>query len=249
MTPASHRRRDSSSFPRASDAERFAVYRNNVAVGLIGALRSAFPAVDRLVGEDFFNAMARTYVRGSLPHTPVLLAYGSGFADFIDGFRPARSLPYLSAMSHGWNGWWLEAYHAEDAAPLGIEVLQDVGLPALPDLRLLLHPSVRLVRLSHPALEIWRVNIGEADLDICPAPEDVLIVRPQAEVAVLRLTGGAAALLSHIDAGHSIGVAIGAAIGVEPDLPIAGTLQVLFAYGVFCGFAADPDGVAQGSHR
>ena len=41
---------------------RFAVYRNTVAAGLIEALRARFPVVERLVGEDFFRAMARAYV-------------------------------------------------------------------------------------------------------------------------------------------------------------------------------------------
>src|SRR5271168_2197554 len=36
------------------DARRFAVYRNNVAVGLIGALEKRYPVTRRLVGDEFF---------------------------------------------------------------------------------------------------------------------------------------------------------------------------------------------------
>ena len=35
---------------------RFAVYRNNVVVGLTEILKAAYPAVRRLVGEEFFDA-------------------------------------------------------------------------------------------------------------------------------------------------------------------------------------------------
>ena len=35
-------------------AKRFAVYRNNVVVSLIDALATRFPAVQRIVGEEFF---------------------------------------------------------------------------------------------------------------------------------------------------------------------------------------------------
>ena len=45
-----------------ADAKRFAVYRNNVAVGLTRALASRFPVVERLVGEEFFAGMARAYI-------------------------------------------------------------------------------------------------------------------------------------------------------------------------------------------
>ena len=41
---------------------RFAVYRNNVTVGLSEALTAAFPAVCRIVGEAFFRGMARQFI-------------------------------------------------------------------------------------------------------------------------------------------------------------------------------------------
>jgi hypothetical protein len=37
----------------------FAIYRNNVVVGLTQTLKDAYPAVHRIVGADFFQAMAR----------------------------------------------------------------------------------------------------------------------------------------------------------------------------------------------
>src|SRR5579872_1467679 len=67
-------------------AKRFAVYRNNVVVGLIEALKDAYPAVRRIVGEDFFRAMARAYAVREPPASPILLVYGAGFPDFIGGF-------------------------------------------------------------------------------------------------------------------------------------------------------------------
>ena len=36
----------------APDARRFAVYRNNVAVGLIGALEARYPVSRRIAGDD-----------------------------------------------------------------------------------------------------------------------------------------------------------------------------------------------------
>ena len=42
----------------AIPTRRFAVYRNNVVVGLRNALKSRFPVVEKIVGEEFFAAMA-----------------------------------------------------------------------------------------------------------------------------------------------------------------------------------------------
>ena len=47
-------------------ALRFAVYRNNVAVGLSDALAARFPVICRLVGADFFAAMARLHAEADL---------------------------------------------------------------------------------------------------------------------------------------------------------------------------------------
>ena len=78
---------------------RFAVYRNNVVVGLTEALKSNFPAVARIVGDAFFLAMARAYAAASPPVSPVLLAYGGNFPDFIAAFEPAADLTYLADVA------------------------------------------------------------------------------------------------------------------------------------------------------
>src|SRR5690349_9091480 len=64
-------------------ARRFGVYRNNMMASLTSVLEDMFPAVCRIVGEEFFRAMARLYVRHSPPRSPILLDYGADFADFI----------------------------------------------------------------------------------------------------------------------------------------------------------------------
>ena len=75
-----------------ADAARFAVYRNNVHVGLTGALAKRFPVVRRLVGEEFFAGMARVYAGLHKPASPLLFEYGDEFPDFVEQFEPARGL-------------------------------------------------------------------------------------------------------------------------------------------------------------
>jgi Putative DNA-binding domain len=67
----------------APDARRFAVYRNNVAVGLIGALEARYPVSRRIAGDDLFRAMARAFVRAHKPRSPVMIAYGAEFPEFV----------------------------------------------------------------------------------------------------------------------------------------------------------------------
>src|SRR5918999_702162 len=76
--------------------KRYGVYRNNVATGLTRALAARFPVTEKIVGQEFFTAMARDFVLCNPPSSPVLLHYGEDFADFVSGFAPAASLPYLA---------------------------------------------------------------------------------------------------------------------------------------------------------
>src|SRR6516162_8770038 len=69
----------------APDVRRFSVYRNNVAVGLIGALEARYPAARRVAGDDAFRALAHAFIRASKPRSPVMIAYGDDFPDFLAG--------------------------------------------------------------------------------------------------------------------------------------------------------------------
>src|SRR6476620_4255655 len=69
----------------APDARRFDVYRNNVAVGLIGGPEARYPVSRRIAGEEHFRAMARALVRARKPRSPVMIAYGAEFPEFLTG--------------------------------------------------------------------------------------------------------------------------------------------------------------------
>lgn len=215
--------------------ERFAVYRNNVAVGLIEALRSTFPVVNRLVGDAFFGAAAGVHALARPPATPILLAYGSEFPAFLEEFEPARTLPYLADVAR--LEWlWLESYHAADEEPLAAEDLASAETDRLPGMRLVLHPAVRIARFEHPAHTIWRAHQGDDDameLDMADGPEAVLLVRPSANVKTVVLTPGGYAFLDAVRSGRSIAGAAEDALDAEAELELAELLALLFAAGAF----------------
>lgn len=219
-------------------AERFAVYRNNVAVGLIEALRAGFPVVNRLVGDDFFGAMARLHAMRCPPSSPVLLAYGGDFPAFIAEFEPAAALPYLADVAR-FEWLWLEAYHAAEAEPLTIVDLQRVPPDRLPGLRLTLHPSARFTELAYPVLAVWQAHQGDAEpapIELGEGPEPVLLVRPQANVEAIALSPCALGFLHAVHAGGTIADAVEAAMAMEPEPEVGEMLSLLFDAGAFSGF-------------
>ena len=77
-------------------ADRLDIYRNTIFSGLIRTLRLAYPAVERLVGTEFFDGAADIFIRAHLPRAAYLDQYGDTFPDFLRDFAPAASLPYLA---------------------------------------------------------------------------------------------------------------------------------------------------------
>jgi hypothetical protein len=138
----------------APDARRFAVYRNNIAVGLIGTLEARYPVARRMVGPEAFRAMARAFVAAHPPRSPVLIAYGEAFPDFIAAMGGEAGLGPVADVARLENAW-VEAYHAEDAPAAAPAELAALEAQDLPDARITLHPAARLLSLASPAASIW----------------------------------------------------------------------------------------------
>jgi hypothetical protein len=224
---------------------RFAVYRNNVVVGLVGALKANYPAVCRIVGEEFFDAMARVFVTSQPPSSPMLLDYGAGFADFIWGFEPVADLPYLADVARLERAW-LEAYHAADAVPLAPEALAAIPGDDVAGLTFSLHPSLRLIWSRFPVLTIWRMNVGDgvpAPVDLTAGGEDALVVRPDAEVEVRAMPPACFEFVEALQQGHSLTEAMKMALRADPRFDLSGTIRDLIAAGAFvdCHVRNEPE--------
>ena len=167
----------------APDARRFAVYRNNVAVGLIGALEARYPVSRRIAGDDLFRAMARAFVRAHKPRSPVMIAYGEEFPEFLAGCEGVE--PCLADVARLENAW-VEAYHAEDATVATVGDLAALSPDSLPNTRIAFHPAARLLRFATPAATVW-ASAQSPNGPAAPAEgpgEDALITRPDCDVRV-----------------------------------------------------------------
>lgn len=215
----------------ADPASRFAVYRNNVQSSLINALAHSYPVVAQLVGGEFFRAMAGIYLLGNAPQSPLIKDYGDDFADFVEGFEPAASLPYLADVAR------LErlrtiAYHAADAQPLSH---QQIGAAlanpqALVELTVEFHPSLHLLTSAFAVVSIWAAHQQDAtlagiDLNV---GQHTLIVRNELDVEVFAIDPGASAFIQNLQNGQPLIQAVESA----PAFDLNQTLSLLITHNV-----------------
>jgi len=210
--------------------KRFSVYRNNVASSLTRALEAGFPVIRKLLGDEYFGAIAVIHLRAHPPRSRQIMLYGQEFPAFLANFPPLADLPYLADVAR------LElairaSYHAADSAPI------DPAALALPEATLLagrfaLAPSLRIVRSPHPVFAIWAANTMDGPAPQ-PGAQDVVVLRRDFDPEPHLLPPGAADFLAALGADQTLAQALTAA-GDGFDLPAV--LALLLSHHALTGF-------------
>jgi hypothetical protein len=221
----------------------FAIYRNTVMKGCIDALQANYPAVVRLVGEEWFRAAAAIHVREALPADPSLLRYGAAYPDFLARFEPAAGLPYLSGVAR-LDRFWTEAHTAPTAEALAPNAVACLAPEALARVVLHPHPAARWAWFGDaPIYTIWSRNRADAptDADLEWRPEGALLVRPRDVVEWIALDAAGCALLDACAAGRTLTEAAQAALDRQGDCDLAQLMSTLLAAGAFCRMSFSND--------
>jgi hypothetical protein len=218
---------------RPTSERRFGVYRNNVKASLGAALAARFPVVARLVGEEFFAAMALVFIERHPPRSPVLAEYGAAFAGFLEGFDPAAEMPYLSDIAR--LEWARQvAFHSADAGAADIGQLARLPPAVLESVRLGLHPATAVIASSWPIISIWTTNTHDESPQ-APASdwtgETALVTRPHFGVLVHRLPSGTDLLVAELAHGKTLGTAADAVSQADERFDLATALSALFGAG------------------
>jgi hypothetical protein len=222
--------------PDDDSARRVAIYRNTCLGTLINALRLSFPAVQRLVGAEFFDGGAREFSRRHPPASAWLNEFGAGFPGFLSAFAPAASLPYLAEVAR--LEWAVNrALHADDAPGLDLARLASLDESARARVSFTAHPGLSLLRLEFPADAIWRAVLDQdaaamAAIDLAGGPVHLLIERDAAGVQVRRLNAARWQFTARLCAGAPLY----AVLEHGPDADISAWLAEHLSSGRFIDF-------------
>lgn len=224
--------------------KRFNVYRNNIHASLVSVLQGRFPAVARLVGDEFFAALARAYISEQPPRSPILMEYGETFAKFLEDFEPVADLPYLPDVACiEWA--WSVAYYAQDADALELSELGGIPPEEIEACAFELHPSLSIVRSGFPAVTIWTANVEDGEpepIDAGSGGEDAMILRPASNVEVRCLPAGGATFIEALQDGQPLGVATALALETTPGFDLQANLAGLFTSGAIIAVKQQPYG-------
>ena len=219
--------------------KRFSVYRNNVIVSLVEALETAFPVVRKLVGEEFFRAMAGEFVRKYPPSSPLMMRFAGEFPDFLGSFEPVSTLPYLSDVSRIELGL-RHSYHAADSAALTKESLADIDPARLAETYIGLAPSFMLLRSSYPVFSIWDDNTRDIIRDPPAEAQAIAITRKFFDPVPRLLVKGEHDFLSALQDGISLGDAFTRSLEVNPEYPLQFTLAWMLDTGAITRLGFEP---------
>lgn len=219
-------------------AVRLGIYRNHAFATLGAALKATFPVVCRLVDERFFAYAAHEYLREHPPRSRCLVEYGADFPDFLAGFDPCKSLPYLADVARF--EWALHiAATVREAPPLEMDALAAIPAERAGYVGFRLQPSVSYFASPWPIDAIWRANQeGEVPpVDLASGGSLLEIRHAGKTVAWRRLDPGTFAFRMGLADGLVLAAAIANATQRHPEFDGTVGLHRVFAEGLAVDFS------------
>jgi hypothetical protein len=225
------------------NAARLAVYRNNAHETFHKTLAVTYPVVRRLVGEQCFRGLARSYAHDFPSRSGDLARYGAELPTLLEVYYRDTVFAYLADVARlEWA--CAEAETEADGVPFDLLELGQVPHADCERLRFALRAPVRLLSSRFPIFSIWEAHQG-GEVDAVPlsrGAEHVLVTRRRG-VQVFRLDEGTFAFARSLADGESLADAAAAGEATR-EFDLEEALQTLARLDVLASFHVAPAEVA-----
>lgn len=214
-------------------AARLRIYRHSCDAIQTGALRTAYPAVLALVGEDYFEQAAHGYRLAHPSRSGNLQAFGARFGDHLESLPETHALTYLGDVARL---EWLRqrAALAPDAETLDAAICEQRMHTAHGKARIRFHPSVRLFASRHAVLAIWQFAMHPSgERFVLPEHgENVVLWRAGGEVAMAVLDDASHVCLETLARGATLNIADTVARTKDPAFDLRACIISFVAQGL-----------------
>ncbi len=226
----------------AGDADhadgRLAIYRANMVAAADKALSAAYPVIRQVVGDEFFEGLAREYQRGTPSTSGDLGEFGATFDAFLADFEHVQDMPWLPDLARlEWAAH--RAYGAADAPDWDAASLGTVEPDQQDAIRFAWSPGLAIVRSRWPVVHVWTIHQPAHDAEFAVdwnVPETALVARAGFAVMVTACASADADFIEASLRGAPLGEAAAATLDNHPDFDLGALLGRAFAARLVCGF-------------
>jgi len=217
--------------PHLTPAQQMAIYSDGYRTRLTQAIRSDYPALLALIGDEAFAALALKYIEKNPPHGFNLDRYPHGFSAFVREYSDDAFVADLAALEDT----IAQVFMLPDSAALTPAALSGITPESFGDTVLKLRAASQLLALDYPA-DLYREN---------PTPQKqpaekiyLFLIRHDNEVKRHRIAFAEFLILSALQRGMNVGTALESIAEKYPQLvpEIAQHMQAWFGSWTHNGF-------------
>lgn len=199
---------------RLSAAKQLEIYREQFFLRHVEVLRDDLKALEHLLGDDGFEALARAYLAAHPPTSFTLRDLGADVASFVATTAPWSEDPFVTDVARvEWA--FVEAFDALDAPAIDAASIAAIAEDQWSAARIVLHPSMQRLALAHPAHDYRLAARASADAENLlalatlappdPQPTYVVVYRDGGSLLCLDVEPNAFALLEELAGGATLG--------------------------------------------
>jgi hypothetical protein len=218
---------------------RINIYRAQLRGTFQRALAFEFPVIERLVGSDCFESLARALQAEHPSCSGDLQHIGAPFAAFLQRRFCEGAYAYLSDVA-AFEWAYQESMTAAAAPAFDPSALRDIDPAAYAQLRFALQPACRLFSSAYPVLNIWRVNQADSAatkiIDLARGATRVLLLRRAHGVQFHLLSAAQFALLAALARDLTLGEALDAAHNADAFFDLGPALRHFVSLGAMAAW-------------
>jgi hypothetical protein len=225
--------------PAPAAAARLAVYRNTVRSNVVAALQSTYPAVRRLVGEDYFFKVAHDFIFLHPSTSGDLTPVGTLFPAYLTQLHRHDEYAYLGDVAR-LELLIQEALLAPSRPPFDLKRLSRVPPAEYDALRFVLHPALRRFESRYPARRIWQSNVGSdaepETIDLADGGERLALLPHRLQLQFHALTPGEWCWLAALERGEPFAASVEAAVAGDGAFDAVAALRRFVSLGAIVDF-------------
>lgn len=202
-------------------SEFMSIYKNNIAVTLLQALKSTYPLVNKLLGNDFFICMAKGYIQKYPSRSGNLSDYGEYFSEYLSNQPSLSTLDYVFEVAQF--EWICNSLFAvTDHPPLDKNKLASFQKEKYDDICFVLNSAARLIQCRYPLIKIIELCQNEQadNINLEKDVSNLLILRCEFEMMLFLLTNAEFTFLTALDNNQTLSNALNLAIAMDANFKL-----------------------------